>query len=238
MTMLPNDGTNRYGDLLKKFFLLIRNRLDANPVLGASPVFSDPDLENMATVFNQMWDRETVGPKSWLSKSHVGNPRFETLYAKRAFVGKAAIEGIACRMKRDNTQSINDSTDTFVDFESVGYDDRSFADLANNFITIPETGRYLINFFVRWEANATGYRSGIIQRSTSGGAYTNFAPIDHRTAVTGQISLNAGYDERWLAEGDTLKLLVKQNSGGALNVINAALLVRQTRTVEYPGETE
>lgn len=224
LSMLPSTNTNRYGDLLKEFYLGVKN---GN--------LSDTRLDEMQRTFNELWDRESRY-KAWLSSD--GNPHFSRMYANEAYVGKSPIAGKAVRVKRDNNQAINDSTDTFVQFESAGYDDAQFADLTadNTKITIPETGRYLINFFVRWAANATGVRSAVIQRSTGGGAYSNFAPIDHRSAVSGQISTNAGYDERWLAEGDTLKLQVRQTSTGTLNVINGALLVRQVRTVEYPTE--
>lgn len=160
----------------------------------------------------------------------------DTLEAGEAYVGKATLAALAVRVKRDNNQAIDTDTDTFVEFESKGYDDAHFVTLVSDdeTISIPSTGVYMINWFVRWEANATGVRSGIIQRSVAGGAYSNFAPVDHRPAVSGQISLNAGYDERYMNAGDTLKLLVRQTSGGALNVINAAVVVRQLRRV--PGE--
>lgn len=82
-----------------------------------------------------------------------------------------------------------------------------------------QSGVYLATAFVRWAANATGYRMATIARNRAGARTYRATPQDpamaiagvtHRTIVTTQIACEAG---------DAIELRVQHTAGAALNVL-------------------
>ncbi len=122
------------------------------------------------------------------------------------------------RVTHNTTQSIANSTDTVLAFNSETVDTAALHDTATNNgrITIPtgEDGYWQFVALVEFAANATGQRK-VTLRHNGGGIYgqtqIDAAAAGNATWITVSIILNPG-------AGDYMEVVVAQNSGGALNV--------------------
>ena len=127
-----------------------------------------------------------------------------------------------CRLHHSATQSIANLTDTYLAFDTEDYDSGNLHDTVtnNSRITMPSggnTGVWLLHAEVGWDANATGYRSVVIQKNRTtivaiaqlGGVGSNAGTFQACTAV-----------EDAPAVGDYFEVRVTQSSGGNLSVGN------------------
>lgn len=137
-------------------------------------------------------------------------------------LGHLAAEGgeIAPRANRSTTQSIADATDTAISFDAVNndaWDCWSSGNAAR--LTAPVTGRYMAVGQASFAANGTGYRRVFIEKngtSTLGRSDSPSAPAG--TALW----LNVTAQPFDMTKGDYIRLMVFQNSGGALNATSSS----------------
>lgn len=127
---------------------------------------------------------------------------------------------IAPRASRSTTQSIANTTDTAITFDAVNSDAWACwsAGQATR-LTAPIPGRYSATGLISWAGNATGFRSIWIEKNGT-------STLGRQSTV----SVGAG-NPTWMeataqpfdmVPGDYLRLIVWQNSGGALNVNNSS----------------
>jgi hypothetical protein len=146
----------------------------------------------------------------------------------------AAAAFVGCSVYASANQSINNATNTILNFNSEEFDTDGFHDTSSNTsrITIPsgKGGKYLVIGNVAWDSNGTGTRNidfllnGIID------IYPGSLEANNAAGFTTQIvfSLIRNY-----SAGDYIQLRVYQSSGGALNVLNGTNYTRFQ--VQYLG---
>jgi hypothetical protein len=125
------------------------------------------------------------------------------------------------RYRRTTTQSIANSTDTLVawDSELVNTDGMTNSSGA---ITVPTAGAYIITLGLVFAANATGIRAGIVTvNSTSTGADSSPLAFSVNNSGAGQAANSASAIVN-LAADDIIRAYAFQNSGGALNISGAS----------------
>lgn len=112
-------------------------------------------------------------------------------------------------------QSIPTATPTTLTFTTEQFDNDTMANLGvnNTILTCVTDGFYFVTCRAAFEANATGVREIFIQRNAIN-AYE--IRVDNAGAGTSTQISPAGV--LWLQAGDTLRLVVAQNSGVNLNV--------------------
>jgi len=111
-------------------------------------------------------------------------------------------------------QSITDATDTVLAFDSERFDtDTIHGAGANTKLTATTAGKYLIVANITWEANATGIRfCGIRLNGT-----TMIGQVRQPAIASVDVDQNPTTLYQ-LAATDYVEVLVRQESGGALNV--------------------
>jgi len=121
---------------------------------------------------------------------------------------------IGAQIRRNSDQAIANITDTNISFTVEYQDTYGMFDAGSpTQLTIQKTGTYLIGGSVSFQSNATGMRSVVLESSGGGTLYAAANAVNG-----GATNLNlSGYAK--LTIGDTLKLLVRQNSGGSLNIV-------------------
>jgi hypothetical protein len=154
-----------------------------------------------------------------LSQYDAGTLYFNTTSAAIFFAVDAADASsfVGCSAYKSTTQSIANSTNTILTFDSESFDTSAFhsTSVNNSRITIPagKAGKYLVNAIVGFGANGTGIRT--VELHKNGSITSNLlqgAPGSASvTYFNGSIISN-------LAAADYLELSVFQSSGGALNV--------------------
>lgn len=125
------------------------------------------------------------------------------------------------RASRSTDQSIPDSTDTAISFDGVNGDTWSAwsAGQAQR-LTARITGRYMAVATATFAANGTGFRSAWIERTGT----TTLARVQVAPAAAGAptfINVTA-HSFDMTAGTDYVRLIVRQNSGGALSVTNSS----------------
>ncbi len=126
----------------------------------------------------------------------------------------------SARVRRTTTQSIpsTDATFTPITFNTAIFDTRTFWSAgAPTLITIPEQGLYVFGGNGKWAANATGTREIGFRRNGSEILLVVDQPMEATNGGTTVPSSHASYQAR-LNAGDTLELIVRQESGGALDM--------------------
>ena len=117
-------------------------------------------------------------------------------------------------------QSIPNDTATAVQFDTVVFQSGPYGiDLSadNTSIYIPEKGLYAVNFDSAFASNATGLR---YSRS-----YLNTSAHFYFSITSGAVSSLSGGTQYWrLSKGNQVQIYVYQNSTGALNLLNTAIL--------------
>lgn len=141
-------------------------------------------------------------------------------------VGQLKSAAYGCVLIRTATQSITDATDTAVTFPTGSMteqlDSDGFHSGATNTarITIPSGGDgwYMIGGNVAFDINATGNRAIWVELNGSAGTGTTIINQNNASFATfaNRFTINAPY---LLAAGDFVTLNVRQNSGGALNIL-------------------
>lgn len=133
-----------------------------------------------------------------------------------------AAEGrtIAPRASRSTTQSIANTNDTPITFDAVNGDAWGCWSAANaTRLTAPVAGRYQATALVSWAGNATGFRSVWIEKNgTSTLGRASVASVGAGNPTWMEV-MSLPFD---MLPGDYIRLIVWQNSGGALNVNNSS----------------
>lgn len=127
---------------------------------------------------------------------------------------------LAPRASRSTSQSIPDATDTAISFDGVNSDAWACWSAGNaTRLTAPLTGRYMAVGNVTFVANGTGFRSVWIEKD----ATSTVGRTDMPTALAGSaVWLNVTSQPFDMTQGDYVRLMVRQNSGGALDVSNSS----------------
>jgi hypothetical protein len=123
------------------------------------------------------------------------------------------------KLYRTSSMSIATNFTTSVQWQEIAYDDLDFADLDadNTRLTIPSgyDGRYEIVTNLAFDSNATGVRTAYI--TVNNQAYGGDTKIGNSGGI---ITPLLCYVEVELSAGDFVKVLVRQESGGNLNLVN------------------
>lgn len=125
------------------------------------------------------------------------------------------------RLERKTTQSIANSTNTFVTWPDEIIDNDGCYTATSDTITIQTAGVYQINVCIFFASNSSGDRTVRIAKNPSD-AEDSAARI-----AQAQVDASSGSDNvsvSTLAEfavNDVVKVIVFQNSGGALNIADA-----------------
>jgi hypothetical protein len=144
----------------------------------------------------------------------------------------------AARVRRAATQSIASGAA----FAAVSFDTEIF-DQGGNFwdpafptrLTIPQDGMYIFGGCGLWAANATGTREIGFRINGSTVIQLNDQPTDTINGGTNTPWQSVGYQKR-LGMGEYLELVVRQESGGALN-LNAEADDSIVFWIVYAGRT-
>lgn len=124
-----------------------------------------------------------------------------------------------CEVYNTGTQSPANNTDTDLAFNAERVDNDGCHDNTtnNSRITINTPGIYQIGSSVRFNTNGTGSRYSLLYINANTGIAASYLP----GSSTGALDQNLSRTMR-LGYGDYIRLLVWQNSGGALDIQNLA----------------
>lgn len=131
-----------------------------------------------------------------------------------------------CAVRRAATQSIANATFDNIDFDTEDFDQWGMFTLSGGIsdtVTFQRAGLYRVNLYVSWAANAAGTRTVIMRVNGSVDFGSGTAPGD---ATVSAMCSESYYDA---AVGDTMVFIVRQTSGGALNIASSRLLVTMER---------
>lgn len=153
-----------------------------------------------------------------------GNGNVVTFFFKIPIAGWASASNVigggegrvvAARASLAATQSIADSTQVKVDWDTEDYDTHAVLDIAtNDRWTCPVAGKYTVKSLIEFSANATGQRAVTLYKN--GSAYAELGNIPQATA--GASARVGGATDIDLVAGDYLEIFVLQNSGGSLSI--------------------
>lgn len=123
------------------------------------------------------------------------------------------------RVRRTSTQSIaTGASFTAISFDTEVFDQGNFWVVGSpTLFTIPETGMYIFGGNAIWAANATGTRELGFRLNGSTILLAVDQPPDPTNGGTTTIYAHAAYQSK-LTAGDTLELVARQESAGALLV--------------------
>jgi hypothetical protein len=138
-----------------------------------------------------------------------------------AIGGTPTITFAGCRLEKSANQSIANSTDTSLTWDTETFDTNTFHSTVTNTsrITIPsgKAGYYQFNVNIGWAASSTGIRDLNISKNgtrfqyfTFNGQATNSQSFAYSATAYGTV-------------GDYFEIVVFQNSGGALNILSNVL---------------
>lgn len=133
----------------------------------------------------------------------------------------AADRTLSPRASRSTSQSIPDATDTAITFDGVNSDAWVCWSAGNaTRLTAPVTGRYMAVGTAHFAGNATGVRSIWVEKTGT----STLARVQHITAGASLPTwLNISTPPFDMIGGtDYVRLIVRQNSGGALDVNNSS----------------
>jgi hypothetical protein len=135
---------------------------------------------------------------------------------------------IGAEMQRTSAQSIPNTTDTLIQWNSTVRDDASFfSSGANTKLTVQQSGWYAVSVSARFAANTTGGRFLWFKLN---GSFTS-GPVGASHPTSNDDALNASWNH-YFAKGDYIEIDLFQTSGGALNLNTATLSM-----VRLPGAT-
>lgn len=145
------------------------------------------------------------------------NDRLDIADLNGSFSSLIALNGV--RVTRASAQTLTTATDTKIAFDTELSDDGGFhSNVTNNTrLTVPLAGWYDFGGEVEFAAHATGYRQVKVQLNNGG--FISSRIIVPGAATAFQMGLTGS---RVFAAGDYIELVCYQNSGGNLNVNQAA----------------
>lgn len=116
------------------------------------------------------------------------------------------------RATRSTAQSIaNGSSTEYITFDTEDFDTDGMFAPSSTTITVVTSGLYIIAAYNLFVANANGIRSLLVERNGST-IYDDDAPGNASSGTT-----QTAFTVMSLSAGDTMRLRMYQNSGGALN---------------------
>lgn len=127
---------------------------------------------------------------------------------------------IACRVTHDAAQTIANSTQTALAFNTETFDTDTMHDNStnNSRITFKTAGKYLINANWTWGASASGFRRGRIR--VGGSLVIGMVQTVTPAAGNPRMTLSCIYS---FSADDYIELVVDQDSGGSLIVSSESL---------------
>ncbi len=137
-------------------------------------------------------------------------------HANVADVAKSLEEQTHCFVYSSLNQSIANSVQTPIVFDSIYYDNHDLVDGIDK-LKIKETGVYLIEFYANWEGSANGNR--VIQLIANN---NNIYVLKEKSISNQHISSFTSFHR--LNRGDDLRIKVYQDSGSSLILYNWAKL--------------
>ena len=142
----------------------------------------------------------------------------------------ASPTSVRCRVYKSSAQSINNTSETVLSFDSEEYDINTFHDNStnNSRITIPsgQDGTYLIISNITFGNNATG---GVRTKILKNGTDTYASDYAKNIASIGPVVCAMAVMP--LVAGNYIETSVYQDSGGALNVLSGQYGENSTMTV-------
>jgi hypothetical protein len=204
---------------------------------------SEADLSALRMELRQ-WSDELATYRTWLQPGS-SNPHFKELSVEGKFqlgyttganvywdpgagalyfrngttifnkMSGGSLQTYGIKLSRTSDQVISNNNDTPIQFTVEDYDDTGFANLGtdNTKITIPAGygGRYMLGFIIPWASAANGYRFPSIEKNASSTTIVGVSNL-------GDHSVQTASGEAVLADGDYIRLMAYQTSGGNLTV--------------------
>lgn len=135
-------------------------------------------------------------------------------------------------------QSTTNDTAFVVAFNTENYDTEVMHDVAtlNSRLTIVTAGVYTVTFVCAFTGNVTGDRFAAIRKN--GNEYLGFNAKRALVSATPECGLSVTVQEKFLV-GEFLEAVVKQDSGGALNLLSTSAYTPQFSAVFrrlYPSD--
>lgn len=126
---------------------------------------------------------------------------------------------LANGLRTGTNQSIANNTDTTVTFTSGTNSNYATVVTGTGVFTIQESGVYLLEAYFSYASNATGNR--FISFEINNGIAQSIAFVATSVNVDGFARMKTTL-LRSLVANDTVEFVAKQNSGGALNIVEAS----------------
>ena len=142
------------------------------------------------------------------------------------------------RVHRATLQSIANNTDTFFTFTIEDFDTDGCFTPSSDTVTVQTTGVYYVSAGISWASNNTGYRAMYIMKNPS--SVSDYASIfagSQVSAASASDALLAASSVQTFTAGETIKVQVSQNSGGALNAGNVTLTGVSHLSLAWLGRT-
>lgn len=165
---------------------------------------------------------ENVANKSLdVETDQASDTKYPSVKAVYDFVTENApsVSFIGANVYNSSNQSIPDSTETVLNFDSENFDTGGFhSNTTNNSrLTISETGYYLVGFAFRWAGNATPVRQVRVKKNAS-----DVILINEKLDAYNNTFSQEGSTLVYLEAGDYLQIHVRQFSGSSLNTSSNA----------------
>jgi len=199
--MIPAFSTNRYGDLLKEFYVGIKNNN-----------LADVRMDEIQRVFNEMWtDFQKRNDSQSLNNPLLTNPIWLTSPFSMLII------------RRFTDTAVPNATNTYIAFESVIQESSVFSlspsDSSEiNISSGNTTPSFEITGYVIWAANSTGYRAAYLEGFDQNGASVGSGPLhtfEGQNLVDNVLPISLPKN---FGEVRNLKLFVHQTSGGDLTL--------------------
>lgn len=142
-----------------------------------------------------------------------------------------------CRVSRVASLSVNNAADTDITFDTEDIDTDGMFTASSTTITVQTAGIYLCTANVQWAANNTGIRLLYITRNAAANTYAGVQACS--MVAPGTASFNGLQSCSVVVScsvNDTIKMLVYQNSGGALSVSTEASFDYTNLSVAWLGQ--
>jgi hypothetical protein len=143
-----------------------------------------------------------------------------------------------CRVRRATTQSISNSTDTFVTFPIEDIDTDGMFTATSDTITIQTAGVYQVSASILFAANNTGARiMNIYKNPTSVSDFAAVFASQWTNATQTYSTVMSASGIASFTAGQTLKIAVFQTSGGPLNIGDTGFTSVTQLSAAWVGQT-
>lgn len=208
-------------DFLSQYALLV-GRSGGQTIIGGTGSGDDLTLQSTsnATRGDLITDVADITMKAASRARMEGQNRFRFLNSMASLSKSAA-------------QEIGDSSfPVVVTFDGTSFDTDALFVTGDDTITVKISGKYLVVGSITWEANATGFRSLIIETDQSGSFVTAANFVTAPPSGVGTLPMQAVALVS-LTAGKKIRMIGFQNSGGGLDVVASP---DTSLSVTYLGE--